>query len=407
MTYTTITIGRLTLRETFELQSNISSGTDTQTLVLSGEESYPPLTLAQVKQRREDILGLQNRLVPIRFGTKSDHDGWYKITDVNTSVRDYQSSELRAFSWGLNAQFIGPENAVDLESRLDGVQRINDFGLSGEKWHGVPASTKTYYGGTSTAVFRATSDGASATAWRSVAASTHPRWSIALANYDATRARVLIDGVERVGINVQDLTGSSWVLTNGVVSVSATPTASSTWNVAAWDGSQWDSKGWNLGLGSSTSAQPGSAGFAYATILRNDYEVCTIRLLDDHASDRQTVDLTLRRGSRFVEGYVTTTSSKTLAIWPTAGEASTATASTGYVRATSNDAQGNRYVCGSARSFTGLTTAGGLSKAASTRMDFFIGAEVGGSAAQTGDQAANLVSQYLMALSEVTVAAVR
>ena len=404
--WTDITIGRLTLRETFDMNSNVSAGTDTQSIVLAGEESFPPLTVAQVKQRREDILGLQNRLVPIRFGTKSDHDGWYKISDVNTAVRDYQG-EVRAFTWGINADFIGPENAVDLESRLTGVARINDFGLTGEKWHGVPASTKTWYGGTSTAVSRPTSDGASATVWRSVAASTNPRWSIAASAYDVGRSRVLIGGVERVATNVQDLTGSSWVLTNGVVSVSAAPTASSTWNIAAWDGTQWESKGWNLGLGSSATAQPGSAGFAYATILRNDYEVCTIRLLDDHASDRQTVDLTLRRGSRFVEGYVTTTSSKTLAVWPTVGEASTATASTGYVRATSNDAQGNRYVCGSARSFTGLTAAGGLSKAASTRMDFFIGAEVGGTGAPAGDQAANLVAQYLTAMGEVTLAAVR
>ena len=86
MPYTDITIGRLTLRETFELSANISAGTDTRTLVLAGEESYPPLTVAQVKERQEDILGLQNRLVPIRFGTKSDHDGWYRITDVNLSL---------------------------------------------------------------------------------------------------------------------------------------------------------------------------------------------------------------------------------------------------------------------------------------------------------------------------------
>ena len=93
-------------------------------MILNGEESYPPLTtIAEVQRREEDILGLQNRLVPIRFGTKSDHDGWYVITDANTTARNYQDDELAAFSWGFNAQRIGPENAVDLESRLDGISR--------------------------------------------------------------------------------------------------------------------------------------------------------------------------------------------------------------------------------------------------------------------------------------------
>jgi hypothetical protein len=405
MTYTTITIGRLTLRETFELQSNISSGTDTQTLVLSGEESYPPLTLAQVKQRREDILGLQNRLVPIRFGTKSDHDGWYKITDVNTSVRDYQSSELRAFSWGLNAQFIGPENAVNLESRLTGVQRLNDHGLTGEKWHAVPAAVKTYYAATSTALSRATTDGASARVFRSVGASTHPEWSIAISDYPVGRARVLINGVERVGTNVLDTADSeNWVLTNGIVSVSASPGASSTWNIAHWDGSAWDSKQWGFGFNGVAAA---NATYPWVTVLRNDYEVCTVRLVDDSTTSRRVLDLTLRRGSRFVEGYATNTSSVQMGVWPIVPEASTSPASSGYIRATSNDAQGNRYVAGSAKSFTAVTASGGLNKNNITRFDFFIGAEVGGSAAQTGDDAATLVSHYLTSMGEVTLASVR
>lgn len=404
MPYTDITIGRLTLRETFEMASNVSAGTDTQTIVLSGEESFPPLTLAQVKQRREDILGLQNRLVPIRFGTKSDHDGWYKISDVNTSVRDYQNAEVRAFTWGINAEFIGPENAVDLESRLTGVQRINDWGLTGEKWHGVPASAVIYYGGTNTSLLRATSDGASARVWRSLPASANPRWSVPLAVYDHGRARVLINGVERVGTNLDDTDGTSWVLTNGVVSASMHTNANRTWAIANWDGTQWDSKDWNLGMGSSASPQK----FGNATVLRNDYEMCTVRLLDDNTlGDRKVIDLTVRRGSRFVEGRVSVSSAQLLAVWPVTAEAGTSPASSGYVRATSNDANGNRYVVGSARSFAALTASGGLSKAATPTLDFFIGAEVGGSAAISGDTAADLVSQYLTAMGEVTVGAVR
>jgi hypothetical protein len=405
--YTDITVGRLTLRETFELAANISAGTDTRTIVLSGEESSPPLTFAQVKQRQEDILGLQNRLVPIRFGTKSDHDGWYKISDVNTSVRDYQNSELRAFTWGINAEFIGPENAVDLESRITGISRINDFGLTGQRWHGVPSGHTTYYTGTSKAsgtTQRATADGASATVYRAIPASANPRWTIPLASYPVGRARVLLSGVERVGVGL-NASATAWELNNGLVSASASVSGSATFNVAAWDGTQWDQKGWNFGFGSSASKV--GTWDAGITVLRNDYEACTVRLVDAGFPGRRVLDLTLRRGARFIEGYAQSDESNIIAAWPSTAEAATSPASSGYVRATSNDAQGNRYVVGSARSFAALTASGGLSKSSTTRLDFFLGAEVGGSAAVTGDTASDLVAQYLTAMSEITVAALR
>lgn len=411
MSYTNITIGRLTLRETFELSANISAGTDTRSLLLNGEESAPPLwSTDEVWRRQEDILGLQNRLVPIRFGTKSEHDGWYRISDVNTAARDYQGNELVAFTWNLQAERIGRENTVDLESRLTGVQRINDHGLTGEKWHApAPNSTGYYTGPTqpSGSVSRTLSDGGSITVYRSVPASANPRWAVDLVDYQKGRCRVYVDGFERTGTDV-NMTGNpqtspTWIMDNGLVSVELLQ-GSPSFRIAAWDGTAWDQKSWNIGVGSSAS---NVNNFERASIIRNDYEQATVRIFEDRAPGRCVIDLTLRRGSRFLEGYLQNDASSIMAIWPATGEASTSPASSGYVRATSNDAQGNRYVCGSARSFTALTAAGGLAKTSTRTLDFFIGAEVAGSAAVSGDQAANLVAQYLTAMSEVTVASVR
>lgn len=407
--YTDITIGRLTLRETFDMAANISAGSDTRTIVLSGEESYPPLsTIAEVQRRNEDILGLQNRLVPIRFGTKSDHDGWYRITDVNTAPRNYQGSELVAFSWGINAERIGPENAVDLESRLAGVARINDFGLTGERWHAPAGGAYAYYTGLSQpsgSVSRSSSDGVAITAWRSVPASANPRWAVSLANYGNGRARVKVNGTERVAESLT-VGASAWVLENGLVSASmAGPAASATFNIANYDGATWDSTAWNVNVGASTGT--GFTSFDAATVLRNDYEVCTIRLVKDRNPGRTLLDLTLRRGSRFLEGYLQNDSSNLLAVYLKTAQPSTATASTGFVVATSNDAQGNKVLVGSARSFAGMTSQGGLNKASATKLDFYVGAVVGGSAAAAGDAATVLNSHYQTAMSEVTLAAVR
>jgi len=403
MPYTDITIGRLTLRETFEMAANIAAGTDTRTIVLNGQESSPPLTFAQVKQRQEDILGLQNRLVPIRFGTKSDHDGWYTINDVNTSVVDYQNSEVRTFNWGINAEFIGPENAVDLESRLTGIQRQNDFGLTGARWHAPPALHGGYMPSAGIAwVDRPISDGGNINVYTNVSASANPRWHVALSDYQKGRVRVLVDSVERTSTAVRP-SQYAWELSNGLVKV--TPSSSASWNIEFWDGSAWESKAWNVSVSSSSGYGLFDQG---VSVLRNNYEAATLRMLgaDYFQTSRVSIDLTLRRGARFVEGRLWMPNTTNIWIQRATAEAATAPASSGYVRATSNDANGNRFVVGSARSFTALTAQGGFTKP-NTNFDFFIGSEVGGSAAGTGNAAADLVSQYLASMSEVTLAALR
>ena len=79
----TITVGRLTLREVFELDANIDASTGLRSMTLRGQESMPPLTLAQLRARQEDILGLKGRFVQIAFTNKPDHDGYYRIEDAS------------------------------------------------------------------------------------------------------------------------------------------------------------------------------------------------------------------------------------------------------------------------------------------------------------------------------------
>jgi hypothetical protein len=178
-----------------------------------------------------------------------------------------------------------------------------------------------------------------------------------------------------------------------------------TWQVGCWDGAAWDNRNFSFNVGASTGTPV--LTFESASIIRNDYEAATVRLMEDKAPGRVVVDLTVRRGSRFLEASVRSDRSTVLAFYRSGAEAGTSPASSGYIRATANDPNGHRYVIGSARSFTPLTTQGGITKTSATSLDFFFGFEVGGSAAQTGDDAATMVSHYLTAMSEVTVAGLR
>jgi hypothetical protein len=127
-----------------------------------------------------------------------------------------------------------------------------------------------------------------------------------------------------------------------------------------------------------------------------------VRITKSMAPGRVTVDLTLRRGSRFVEVYVQHQFGTTLVFQRATAEATTA--STGYLTATVADANGHKFVIGSVRSYVADNVQGGLSKAATPTLDTFVG--VSPAAAAAGDLPADLFKQYLGVQSE-TVQGVR
>lgn len=405
MSWGTVLIGRMTLRETFTASDATDGSTGARAVSLTGEESSPPLTLAELAQRREDLAGLNGRLVPVRFSTKSDLDGWYTVTDAGAEITNW-SSEVAKFSWSLKLSRAGAANAIDLESRLTGAGRQNAYGQAGERWHAPSASATGYFTGTSQpfgSIDRALATEGTITVFRGVPSGVSPRWSSTLADYGRGRSRVLVDGVERTAQDVV-VGASAWSMSNDLIRVS--PGASATLQVEAWDGSAWDRIDWNASVSGSTSGA--ITTWRAASVLRNDYELTTVRLMSGTtAAGRVTLDLSLRRGSRFVETYLQSDVAATPSWYRSAAEAGTASASTAYVSATGNDAGGNRYVIISAGPFTANTAQGGLTRAAARTLDAGIGSVVGGGSAVAGNTAASLRDQYILALAERTAAVIR
>jgi hypothetical protein len=129
--------------------------------------------------------------------------------------------------------------------------------------------------------------------------------------------------------------------------------------------------------------------------------MCILRLTKSMSPGRLTLDLTLRRGSRFVEGFMQrNTAPDELKVRLNSAESNVTTlASGGYVTATANDADGNRFVAGSARTFTGHAN-GGVERFAATSMDFFLGVVAGGGSAVSGDAATDLRNMYIACMPE-------
>lgn len=398
----TVQVGRITLREGFDMDANLNTATNKRTITLRGQESSPPLTVAAVQRLQEDILGLLDRFVPIYFTNKADHNGFYNVTDVNTNVVNW-TGEVVKFDWTIQAEFCGPEGSVDIDSRLTQINRLNAFSLTGERWHAPAGGAYGYYTGTSqpsTSIARPSADGVPVTVYRTVPIGVSPRWGSSPQAYQNGRARVLVSGVERAATRViVSASAGDWSVENALVRVQ--PGSSATLQISAWDGSAWDRIDWNASITASASGPITS--WDSVAIIRNDYELVTVRLLKGNAPGRTTLDVSLRRGARAAELYLATDIGTTKSFYRAAAEAGTAPASAAYQSATANDGSGNRYIVGTAAaSATYQASQGGITKSAVATLDAFIGAVVNGASAAAGDVATVIRDHYMATNSETS-----
>ncbi|MFI6496917.1 hypothetical protein [Nonomuraea typhae] len=386
-----LTIGRYVVRETWEIAE-----TGAGVLQVSGREVMPPLTRAEVVYRYEAALGSQGLMVPVIWEDKPERSGYYTVSSASGDLMDRAAEGVVVASWKLALARHGSDTDVDLESRLTGAVRANDFSLTGERWHCPPPAHYAYYTGSTipSTMTRTGSEGA-LTVYRGVPANVSPRWGCAVDEYLEGRVRILSVGYERVGVG-HSLEATDWELNNTLVRVRPL-LSGGTLEIAAYTGGAWRTKAWWVDVGGTQVAR-----FEAATILRNDPEMCVIRLTEHRATvGRAVLDLTLRRGSRFVEGYLQRGDSGTLNVYLASAESMTD--STSYVVKTTNDGDGNRAIAGSARNFDPHAN-GGLSKTSTTWLDFYAGVVAGGGSAASGDQATNLRDQYIAAMPETTVA---
>lgn len=397
MSWGELRVGRVVTHETHTLtRSKDASGIET--ITINGQDTYPTigLTLADIGAKQDDLTSLLGKMVPIVFERKTEHNGYYRITSVDTDKLYWASEAAGRNGWTIAAQLIGPDNAVDIESRLASPVRANDFALTGTRWHAPAIGHYGYFTGTTTpsgTVVRTGENGAH-TVYLGVPASVNPRWGCPAGSFTAGRVRLFAGSIERAGENIS-LPATGWTLNNGLLRI--TPlTSNGQLFVESHDGTQWEGKNWHIAKGGATTSL---GTFDSAEVIRNDEEMISLRLLRVASPGRTLVDLTLRRGSRILEVYLQTNSATTLGAYLNTNEASTN--GTGVNIATANDAAGNKAVIGSARSYTANAN-GGMSKAAVTTMDLWIGSVVGGTGAVAGDAANDLRDQYIGTMSETT-----
>lgn len=377
MAWGTMQVGSLLLKETDILEDVTNANTGERTVRWEGSETAPSsATQADIASRQSDIMGLIDRILPVQFERKTEYNGYYQFTDTNTTLEKWGEGPAQV-RWGLAAQYLGPDNSVDIESRLANVVRSNSFSLTGERWHAPAAGHYGYHvGAASPAQVVRQTDTGPITVYRSIPAGVNPRWGATVAGYQQGRARFLSNGVERISTRIP-VSVTGWEVSNSLVRVRPATAALTTLAVAFWTGSEWVERNWDVRV-SGDPLVP-ATHWRSVTVLRCDPEMVVVRVLSAQPTGGQRVlmDLVLRRGSRFVEGYVQRSSSGDLLV--SLDVAEPYTSGTGYVVATNWNIAGVRLAAGSAKTFTAAANLG-VSVTSSVAMDFWIGSEVIGAA---------------------------
>lgn len=383
----TLLLGRMRMRED-RVVAETADGTGDRGIALTGQESIPRLSHAAVARQREDFLTMPGQFVPLVFQDKTYLNGFYTVDDATGTIEDW-GDELAVYRWSANLTRAGTESDTDIESRLSGaITRVNDFAVVGERSH-APAITHGGYWTNATvasSVARTGEDGV-LKLYRGLGATINPRWATTPAGYSTGRVRFTDElGRERTGDSAL-LPALGWSVSNGLVRVQPL-SSGGVLEIAAYTGGAWRTKAWDVLINGV------SAGvFDRCMILANQYEGVTVRLMKMMTVGRFYLDISLRRGHRFAELYLQSEYGATLKVARTTTEVGVNTLG-GTIVATSNDADGNKYIVGSARTFVADLN-GGISKVAAPTLDAFVGVVAAGTGAAVGDQAADLQKQYV------------
>lgn len=388
-----LTVGRVRLNESeFRTLDEKPSDNGGRIVSTSGVEIRPLITKEALRALSANINGMAGIMVPVVFGSKSEWDGYYTVRGCSATVTDWDEEGVGLLEWEFELDLVGHANDIDIQSRLSGPPALlNDFSGAGERWHAPPIGHTAYWSGPSqpAQIIRQTVDGPMRV-YVPIDPDTSPRFHCPVGEYGKGRVRFIdSDNIERSGqsMNVEP---TDWTLTNAMLRVQEIPEGIM---VSAWDDG-WRGKIWQISRDGVALGRPTAV-----TVLHNEYEMVVIRCLWNLVSGgRCQADLTLRRGSRFVEVYFKSMLQGVIAIKLASTEAGFA--GTGFVRADADDSDGNRYVIGSAKTFDADTAVGGISKSATRVLDAFIGAAIGGSGATGAETEDRLLQQYLGAPAE-------
>ena len=361
---------------------------------------------------RQQLLGLVNnpdeQVFPCTFSVDPNWDGYYYVNSVNVAGDPGLMEIQGRMPYSIQLTRLAGYGRPLMEVVALSAVRTNTFGIAAPISVLVSSVTSAagyfldtdFVGtlGVSGSNIQQPEGGGFVVPWLKAAPSAVAAGSyfVAPASYynGACMFEVLYGSTYRpvVGVQTPQAVGGNWRLSNGLVR--CFPTGTTNIQVEVWNGAAWESATFaaTISAGASTVPLTGDATAGYYTplVVRNAPDSVSIRLRNGVSA----YTLSISRGSRLVT-LSWAVQGATADLGMKAGSAAAATAITGGIRRTADDANGNRFVICSQGAFTSDLVNGGLyltAAAASGAIGF--GLEYDGTVAAPPNRATDLRDQF-------------
>ncbi len=347
-------------------------------------------------------------VVPVTWAVDPNVDGFYRVqsTRVGSEMSGRLSTSATGLAWSWTASLLrvaGMQAPIN-ELQVGGTVRTNAHTIAiGSTFPLVGAPVGAYEAttGFATATTLTGAEGA-VPVWYQSSPTTYavaPSWLVSTANAakGAARLEVSYDS----GTSWRIVTGRQmlnlptyWRVSNSLVRVTATTTASKTeLSVEHHDGSQWETaKVWQLT--SDTSYTALALAPTSVTCFKNATDEVRVQV-GAGTTSRVTLDVRLRRGSRVVECLFTHPTLTALGVRRGTNEAGAALSTTCGLRASADDAGGNKYVVCTPLALAGTETTIGAIRVTSGSFPFGIGLAVGGTVGTGFGETMGVASAYM------------
>ena len=407
---------------------------DEQALRLEGWLRSTSLTATNAI--RNNLLGIRpGTIIPITWTEDPEVDGWYvfRFADMQMNVEDHPLANEGLIPFVVIADHLGLDSQVQFQSRLTGTVRQNDFSITStstrlQPFIGTPVGSEGFYvglGNEPPSPLTRTSTAGAVKVYASPTLYTQddPWWDSTPSGYYDGDCYLKVDSYVRLGKRIPN-SATDWEIGNSLVRVSPNSGTSGYLDFEAYNGSTWETAK-VLKLYSAINVS--ITQFTDISVVRNEPHIVSIRLktqlgdwgFGEDALGETTVlgagqeifaiDVTLRRGSRFVEIRYTkpTATQQGLVFEPleslTPFSVTGTTSNVGAVTSSTS----HTYVLGTSKtilyssSTAALSTSGGIfSQSTGTGWDAYAGFVLNGASASTGDTKEDLAYQYLGGIAQ-------
>ncbi len=403
----TVTVGRLTFTSPGSLSFSGSTNQPNNSVNISGKLAVDDLDDA--KSLRDELISMskQDCLVAFTYTGDSTLKGYCYVESSSIDISRYS---IGGIDYNIDLLWLGKPGEVNLESHFSGALIENSHSITSttNQMHSPPRQHYTYYHtGTLTNTSREQLQNQSTIIKTGGnLRDSNATYNVDPENYYEGAVEIKIKDYHdqlrlRAGRD-SDNKPTDAIVENGLIklTVLGDNTSQCRFTTHLYDPDSDDYTSAQTWAISATGSETEWQSWQSIQILKNEPQIATIRLTTHYDATnkdgRLVFDITMKRGARHLEFVASQWQVQQLNVKAVTSLADTN--DTGYIKATSSDGQGNKYIIGTPSTYTADTSNLGISVSGSTAVKGFIGGEIGtASGANTSD---SIRDQYIDSIFE-------